>query len=223
MKWIKRIIIAVLLLGTVAVLHYNLPGRDIVQITGTEVKRMDVGDRPWFWAKADAGTDTSHTRDVRFINAEWPNGKPRVYRNEDTDWGFPPYFKFDSGNLNAQAQGLGNRHGNEDIWVAVSHYGWRIELFSMYPNAYKIKKVSGPDAFLIPWFNIVFLTVLLIIFLRIFLWFRGLKKKHVDPVTDKIGDAADAAGEEIKETREGARKAFRKWFGTSKKSDTPKT
>ncbi|MBL4852981.1 MAG: DUF1523 family protein [Robiginitomaculum sp.] len=32
----------------------------------------------------------------------------------------------------------------------MSHYGWRIKLLSMFPNAYKIREVSGPDVRLVP-------------------------------------------------------------------------
>jgi len=32
--------------------------------------------------------------------------KPRVFRNEDTGWGFPFYFKFNSADLQAVAQSI---------------------------------------------------------------------------------------------------------------------
>ena len=38
-----------------------------------------------------------------FIQTIKKNGKPMVYRNEDTGWGWPPYFKFDTANLQADA------------------------------------------------------------------------------------------------------------------------
>lgn len=218
MKWIKRILIALIIIMVSGLLHYYLPSRDIVQIVGTNEKRMDLGKSPWFWDKADAGTEEHSTRYVRFINAEWPNGKPRVYRNEDTGWSFPPYFKFDSANLTAEAQALARR--DEEIWVAVSHYGWRIEIVTMFPNAYKIKRVSGPDALLIPWFNIAFLCLLAFIFINIWLALRRFKKKRIDPITDKIGDAAEDAGEEITKSGNAVGKFFRRWFGTTK--DTSK-
>ena len=221
MKWIKRIIFGLLILLVAGFLHYTLPSRDIVQIVGTDVKRMDIGSYAWFWASPDAGTNTNYTRDVRFINATWPNGKPRVYRNEDTDWSWPPYLKFDSGNLNAQAQGLAKQ---DKIWVAVSHYGWRIKLFSIFPNAYRIRQVEGPNTLLIPWFNIVFLSVLALICYGIYRMMQRFKNRHVDPITDQIGDAADvvsgyaqAAQNEMTEKRSFFSNLFKRWFGTASK------
>ncbi len=207
MKWIKRIFTLVLILFVVVFLSYFLPSRDIVQIVGTDVKRMDIKDGDWFWDKPDAGTQAKETRDVRFINATRPNGKARVYRNEDTNWSFPPYFKFDSSDLNAAAQDLAKQ---DDIWVAVSHYGWRVKLFSAYPNAYKVKRVAGPKTLLIPWFNIVFLTILFLILLRIYRWLRRLKHKHVDPVADKIGDEISDAAQTISDHAETAQEHITK-------------
>ena len=52
------------------------------------------------------GDVRERTVDVRFIAAVRPNGKPFVYRNEDTGWIWPPYFKYDSSNLQAKATDL---------------------------------------------------------------------------------------------------------------------
>ena len=46
-KWIFRLILITLL---AAVLHYNLPHRDIVRITDTYEKRVDPGANSWFWS-----------------------------------------------------------------------------------------------------------------------------------------------------------------------------
>ena len=90
MRRFFRIIMILLALIVVAFFHYSLPQRDIVQIVGTEVVRMDVGSRSWLWASKDSGTLESDTRDVRFINAQYEDGSPRVYCNEDTGWSWPP-------------------------------------------------------------------------------------------------------------------------------------
>ena len=52
-KWIFRLILITLL---AAVLHYNLPQRDIVRITDTYEKRVDPGANSWFWSSGDAGS-----------------------------------------------------------------------------------------------------------------------------------------------------------------------
>ena len=214
MKWVKRIFKGLVILLIAGFLHYFLPSRDIVQIVGTDVKRMDIGNKPWFWDKTDAGTETHSTRDVRFINAIWPGGKSRVYRNEDTNWSFPPYFKFDSGNLSAEAQGLAKQEGT--VWVAVSHYGWRVKLLSMFPNAYRVKRVESPDALLIPWFNIAFLSLITVLWLSAYLSLKKFKAKRVDPITDKISEVAESAGEEALKKKSAIGKFFRRWFGTTK-------
>ena len=214
MKLVKLVFTLALILFTAGVLHYFLPSRDIVQIVGTDVKRMDVDGKAWFWDKADAGTNSNSTRDVRFISATFPNGNTRVYRNEDTGWSFPPYFKFDSGDLNAAAQSLSKQDGPQ--WVAVRHYGWRVKLFSIFPNATSMKKVSGPDALLIPWFNIVFLSLLAFFVWRIWAFLRGVKQKHVDPVTEDLREMGDKVEAELGETRTQAQGFLKRWIGSSK-------
>jgi hypothetical protein len=205
MKWISRSLKLLVVIFVGAVLCFFLPSRDIVHISGVEVSRED-------YKKIDQ-TTTGQNRDVRYISAEWPNEKPRAYRNEDA----PLYLKFDSGNLNAQAHSLEKQYSKENPrWVVVKHYGWRIPFLSMYPNVLTIKNVDGPHVRMIPWFNIIFLTALAIIVLRTWLWMRGLKRKHVDPIADKVEDVTDAAQEEMAEKKAGISRFFRRWFGSSK-------
>ena len=213
MKWLKHIPALLLFIVGAVLLNYYLPDRDIVQIVGTEVKRIDVESGAPFWDRADIGTVEGATRDVRFINAVTKSGRSRVYRNEDTGWGFPPYFKFDSGDLTADAQSLARQ---DDVWVAVRHYGWRIKLFSIFPNATSIKKVSGPDALLIPWFNIVFLGLVAFFVFWILRLINRWKTKNVDPITDRIGEEFDEAGEAISKRGSAMCRAWRKVFGTTK-------
>lgn len=192
--------------------HYSLPGQDIVRLVGTDVKRMDIGASALFWAAPDAGTNAEGTRDVRFINAVWPDGDPRVYRNEDTDWGWPPYFKFDSSNVTAQAQGLAKQ---DTSWVAITHYGWRVELFTIFPNIISISEVSGPDAFLVPWFNIIFLLILLVVAYFILRAIRIFKRDRVDPIVEGLDDFMDDVGDNTEQAQKHASKAtsgFRKWL-----------
>ena len=222
MKWIKRLFVFLLVIITVGLIHYYLPQRDIVEVVGTDVKRMDIGKGSPFWDRPDAGTEDRTSRDVRFISTVKANGKTMVYRNEDTGWSFPFYLKFDSSDLSAKAESMADQ---DDRWVAVTHYGWRIRLFSIFPNATKIKQVAGPDTLLIPWFNIAFLFFVGIILLTIWRIIRKFKKKRIDPVTDKIEKeieeassavkgTADSIGKELGDTQSGFRKFMRRWFGS---------
>ena len=188
MKYLKWIIGIPLLLVVVAFLHYTLPGRDVVRIVGTDVKRMDIGSSSLFWAAPDAGTNKNWTRDVRFINTVWPDGEPRVYRNED-------------------------------VWVAVSHDGWRIKLFTIFPNVISITQVSGPDALLIPWFNILFILVLSALALFTIRIVARFKKQRVDPIVEGIDDFVDDVGDNVGQATSEAQKratvatgGFRRWM-----------
>lgn len=217
-KWIVGIPIVVVI---VLFAHYTLPGRDVVRIVGTDVKRMDIGSSSWFWAAPDAGTNPNWTRDVRFVNAVWPNGEPRVYRNEDTEWGWPPYFKFDSGSVTARAQDLAQK---DDVWVAVTHYGWRIKLFTIFPNVIKIEQVAGPNVVLIPWFNLLFFLVLgslAYLALRII---KAFKQRRIDPVVESVDEFMGDVGENAEQARakaeehasaatSGFRRWLKRWFG----------
>ena len=49
MKWIKRLFVFLLVIITVGLIHYYLPQRDIVEVVGTDVKRMDIGKGSPFW------------------------------------------------------------------------------------------------------------------------------------------------------------------------------
>lgn len=160
-KIIKYSLLAALVVGAGLFLHYNLPRTDVVQITGTDVKRMDRKD-------PQQGT---RTRDIRYISALTRDGKVRVFRNEDTGWGWPPYFKFDSADINAQAQTLIQRP--EKPWVRVRYYGWRIKVFSLFPNATSLKVVDKNYTH-IPWFNILFLTLLVVAMVFVVRFFRRL-------------------------------------------------
>lgn len=217
MKWLRHIPALILLIVGAVLLNYYLPDRDVVQIVGTEVKRIDVESGAPFWDRADIGTIEGATRDVRFINAEFENGSTRVYRNEDTGWGFPPYFKFDSGDVTALSQSLAKSDGQ---WVAVRHYGWRIKMFSIFPNVTSIKRVDGPDALLIPWFNIVFIGLLLLIWFLLWRMVRRWKAKRIDPtldaVGDTIGDAARDVGDSVQAGRTQVTGFWRKLFGSKK-------
>lgn len=129
-----------------AFLHYNMPRTDVVQITGTDVKRLDR-----------EVADSAATRDVRFISAQARGGDIRVFRNEDTGWGWPPYFKFNSATLTAQAQTFAS--AQDKPWVRVRYYGWRINVFSLFPNAVSLKIVERDHTHL-PIFNVALLLLI---------------------------------------------------------------
>ncbi len=184
-KWVLTIAFW-LLVG--AFFHYTLPQHDIARVTDTYTKRVDFGENSIFWSGADVGNDaTAVNRDVFFIQTVLNNGRVMVYRNEDTGWGWPPYFKFDTSNLQAEASDL-KSDVDTPKWVAIRHYGWRNELISIFPNAVGVKPVEGPDVRIIPWLNIVILTVLFALFWAIRVRWKRFRANKVDPFYDEMTD-----------------------------------
>ncbi len=160
-KYSFLLLLAVLVLGF---LHYNLPRTDVVQITGTDVKRVD----------REHPSDGTRTRDVRYLSTVTRDGKVRIFRNEDTGWSWPPYLKFNSADLAGHAQLM--IQDPENPWVRVRYYGWRINVFTLFPNAVSLKTVDK-DYRHIPIFNIVFLTLLIGAGIALWLSIRRLTER----------------------------------------------
>ena len=175
LKWGVRIALALIVL---AFFHYTLPQRDIVRIVNTYEERQDFGVNSIFWSSGNAGTAASTSRDVLFIQTVKSNGNVMVYRNEDTGWRWPPYFKFDTADLQTEAADAISTK-DDPQWYAMTHYGWRSNFLSAFPNAVKLRPVESPDVTLIPWFNIVFIIVLLAVFraiqVRVRRWWRRIR------------------------------------------------
>jgi hypothetical protein len=218
-RWIRWTFRIAVVMIAALFFHYILPQHDVVRLTGTEVIRMDfTAFNRLFYAQADAGNVEGTTRDVRLINAVRPNDRVIVYRNEDTGWIWPPYFKFDSSNLQAEAQDLQSTKAAPQ-WVVVTHYGWRLPFLSIYPNAVSVKAVASPDVRIIPWFNIIFFVLLLLLILTIRAMVAQFRERTVDPmledageVWDKVDDRADAVADRAR----GGWGRFQGWLGTWK-------
>ena len=183
-----------LLVIVVPFLHYTLPQHDIVRVTNTYNRNTDIGTiSKYFFASADSGTTSSAVRDIRFIETVFPDESTvMVYRNEDTGWIWPPYFKYDSSNLQAEA---GNLKSTKDapVWVSLTHYGWRWPLESIYPNAVSIRQVAGPDVVIIPWVNIIVLLALgVLAFMARQMWLQ-FRERMVDPAVAGMEEAQDRA------------------------------
>ncbi|REC57945.1 DUF1523 family protein [Rhodosalinus sediminis] len=172
-----------------AVLHYTLPQHDVVRITDTYETRVDYGENALFWASESPGMATDlQGRDVFFIQSRLTDGRPMIYRNEDTGWGWPPYFKFDSANLQADAADLKSTQ-EAPRWVVVRHYGWRNELLSIYPNAVHLRLAAGPEERIVPWLNIVILVLLAALVWGVWVRWRRFRRRRLDPVLEEMGDS----------------------------------
>lgn len=223
MLYLKRIFWTVFWILLLAFLHYTLPQRDIARVVGTEVRRVDFGENSMFWAGADSGQDAATiNRDVRFINTIRKKSyllglirrdatEPMVYRNEDTGWGWPPYFKLDSSNLQTEVADAQSSEDNPK-WVVLTHYGWRNEVFSIFPNAVGVRPIDNPNTVLIPYFNILILIILaglMLGFYRLTQWFR---RETIDPIVNSASEAWDDVDAYTDQKREGVKG----WFDSFK-------
>ncbi|MDZ4311738.1 MAG: DUF1523 family protein [Cypionkella sp.] len=217
-KWSFRILVVLLVGGF---LHYTLPQHDIVRITNTYNRLTTVGaENSWAYASPDVGTgENTVTRDIRFIEAAFPDGDVIVYRNEDTGWIWPPYFKYDSSNLQAESGNLKSAAATPQ-WVSVTHYGWRLAWLSIYPNAVAVKEVAGPDTQIIPYVNIIVLLALAFgVFMLRRMWLQ-FWERMVEPAVAEVGETWDGV-----EAQAGAAKArasgflgrIGAWFATWRK------
>jgi hypothetical protein len=158
MRWAKRAVWGLVLVAVTTAglgLYYVLPRHAVVLITGVEVKRMDADGV----INAENPAD-GPTRDVYFINTEDPDTKKVVvYRNEDTGWSFPWYFKFDSADTQAKAQGYSR---DAQQLAVIRYYGWRFQILSMFPNVTDVQATtSRAEPF--PVFNTAFFVVLALV------------------------------------------------------------
>ncbi len=212
MRYVKWTFLTIVVLLVAALLHYTLPQRDIVRVVNTYEERQDFGWNRIFWSGPNAGASEQVNRDVLFIQTVRENGRPMVYRNEDTGWGWPPYFKFDTANLQTEAADLISDR-DSPRWAVVTHYGWRNELISIFPNAVAIRHVDSPDVSLFPWLNIVILTFLLLVILSVRqLWLR-FRRRSIDPVIEDMGEAWDRVDDRFDDTRGAVGRFFDRIFG----------
>ena len=173
-------------------LDYALPSKNTVRITNTYNRLTDIGANAIFYASPDTGTvqNAQGQRDVRFINTARANGKPYVYRNEDTGWIWPPYFKYDSSNLQAEATDFKSDVANPR-WVSVTSYGWRISWLSIYPNAISMRPVAGPDVKPFNWPAQIILAVLGAILFLIWRMWNQFRERTIDPAVRSADEALD--------------------------------
>lgn len=205
MRYVKPTFWTLVLLFVAGFLYYTLPQHDVVRIVGTYQQRVDLtGWTRIFWSGSSKTQVNQVNRDVQFIAAVKANGKAIVYRNEDTGWGWPPYFKFDTATLQAKAEDLKSTP-EAPKWAVVTHYGWRQELLSTFPNAISVRAVAGPDVRIIPWASIVILLLLAAVALLIRAIWRQFRQRSLDPLfgnaasrIDEVGYRAEAAGERAK-------------------------
>jgi hypothetical protein len=188
MFYIKWALTLIIWASVALFLHYELPRYDVVRITNTETRRIEAGGNAMFWANpGTSGATNQISRDIFFVDAFLPNGRPRVYRNEDTGWGWPPYFKLDSANLQARLNDAVSTQADPQ-WMVLRYYGMRVELITIYPNVLNAWPASGPDERVTNWFRIVFLSLFVLVFGALWIRWRRFREAKIDPALAATGD-----------------------------------
>lgn len=200
-------------------LDYALPSRHTVRVTNVYNQIIDLGWNGIFYASPDTGTvqTADGRRDIRYIATVQPNGRPYVYRNEDTGWIWPPYFKYDSSNLHAIAADSVST-ADAPRWMNVTSYGWRVSWATIYPNAISMRQVAGPGDRPLNWPALVILAVMGALLLLLWRMWNQFHERSIEPRTRRAGrviehiDArADAAQAEVVANTRKAAGRMRNW------------
>ncbi|GAA7412081.1 DUF1523 family protein [Helicobacter pylori] len=146
-------ILTAIFLALMLLVSYCMPHYSAAVISGVEVKRMNENENT-----PNNKEVKTLARDVYFVQTYDPKDKKSVtvYRNEDTRFSFPFYFKFNSADISALAQSLVNQQ------VEVQYYGWRINLFNMFPNVIFLKPLKENAEMSKPVFSWILYALLLV-------------------------------------------------------------
>lgn len=220
MYYVKAVLGIMLGILVFAFLDYSLPSKNTVRITNTYNRLTYISPtNSIFYASDDTGTveNQQGQRDIRFIDTVRPNGKVFVYRNEDTGWIWPPYFKYDSSNLHSEATNL-RSDAQTPQWVSMTAYGWRVPWLSIYPNAIAVDTVAGPDDHPRNWPAIIILGVLLTLWLLLWRMWAQFRQRTIAPAVARVDQAwddvearADAARDRVVAEAGQARGRFARW------------
>lgn len=153
-KFVRNVVLFILtaIFLMLMLLVSYLPHYSAAVISGVEVKRMNENENT-----PNNKEVKTLARDVYFVQTYDPKDQKSVtvYRNEDTRFGFPFYFKFNSADISALAQSLVNQQ------VEVQYYGWRINLFNMFPNVIFLKPLKESTDISKPIFSWILYALLL--------------------------------------------------------------
>jgi Protein of unknown function (DUF1523). len=232
-KKLQITVAAAAMLTSYAFLDYYLPRYELVKISEISTRRFDEDGN--FIPKSTP--ISGPTRDVEMILSKPATVTTNddgekvtvhetgnfVYINEDTGWGFPFYFKFDTADIQSDAA----FHKGEGNVTWIKSYGWRIEFFSWFPNALQIIKYEQ-GATVINFLRYFVLSLWLIAAGSIWYWIRRIKRNIAERVemaaaaarerAEALGDGFDAIGNRVdalanSEGVQTTRRRFWKIFG----------
>ncbi len=84
------------------------------------------------------------TIDASTVSFESPLGEPLSFRNADTGWGFPPYGKFDSEEIERELGRLAEQRTGEPVWI--TYYGFWVPVVGLVPNIVALDAEGPPNA-----------------------------------------------------------------------------
>lgn len=149
----------------VGAVNYAFPSYEQTMVTGMEVRRMDKDG-----VISKSNPADGEVRDVYFLFTEHPDTKAiMVYRNEDTGWGLPLYFKFGSADIQAKAQA----YANEKRMVQIKYYGWRINWLNEFRNIVSITPLAEGESVSKPWISYILYAFFALTFFLSVQFIRG--------------------------------------------------
>lgn len=160
----------VVLLPAGLLLNFYLPNHRVVRIVSADVLPYSQDKRA-----------ERHVTGVYQIFTEDPETRRQhVYHNEDTGWSFPWYFKFNSADIQSAATSIAGDASKDENYALITSYGWRVNLFSMFPNVTAIRRVPK-DYVAVPWFNIAFFAVAAFVIGWMALLVRRWRRSRIAP------------------------------------------
>ena len=214
MRYVKVVLGVLLGVAVFAFLDYSLPSKNTVRITNTYNRLTTIGaSNRMFYASEDTGTveNAAGQRDIRFIETVRPNGRVFVYRNEDTGWIWPPFFKYDSANLQAEATNLRSTAADPQ-WVSITSYGWRMPWLSTYPNAISIDTLASADERPRNWAAVIVCALLLLLLALIWRMWAQFRERTIDPAVRRVDEGWDRATDKVQEEAAEARGRVNGWI-----------
>ena len=188
MRVVKLAIVLLVLVLLASLAHYTLPRHEVVRIVGVETRLESFGINRVFFASAPGGSTESGTRDVRYVETLRPDGTERVFRNEDTGWGWPPFFKMNASDMQARARDLIST-SDDPRWVRVGYYGVRSRMLSAYPNVLSLRPVAGPEPDEgLAWLRIAGFATVGLVTLWLWLVLRRFRTRRFDPFMARMGE-----------------------------------
>ncbi len=192
MRTFKAIFVLTIIAVLALFMHYTLPRHEVVRIVGATERVEEFGFNRFFFRGIPGGMTPGKTRDIRFIETFRPGGRELVFRNEDTGWAWPPYFKFNEADIQAQARNLTSTESSPE-WIRVTFYGVRIQLFSIFPNAMRLTPVDSPDDTVIPWTRLIAFAGLIGFGAWLWLTLQRFREQRVEPFLDEMGERRQRA------------------------------